>query len=211
MNIKLSSCTLIRGADGGRSQAEANAARSWLTDNETEVIIEYIGEVGNQGFLLSHHRLKEHVDKILWARLGKTFLAGGVGKQWTNHFAEKNLSKVKMLWSTPLESKRRCAVNPHTNDAWFSLLPQTIMDYGVEAECTYGTYEIRCNPAEGQKEHVMGSLKPGPQYQQCDGNRENITIIMTVYADGTSSPPAVIFKGQGYQVKWKQDNPANAV
>ena len=47
MDIKLSYCTLIRGADGGRSRAEANAARSWLTDDETEVIIEYIGEVGN--------------------------------------------------------------------------------------------------------------------------------------------------------------------
>ena len=115
-----------------------------------------------------------------------------------------------MSWSTPLESKRGRAVNPHTKDAWFSLLQQTITDYGVEAECTYGTDEIGCNPAEGQKERVMGSLKPGPQYQQHDGNQKNITIIVTVCADGTSSPPAVIFKGQGQQVKWKQDNPANA-
>ena len=210
MDIKLSYCTLIRGADGGRSRAEANAARSWLTDDETEVIIEYIGEVGNRGFPLSHRRLKEHVDQILRARLGEIFPASGVGKQWTNRFVEKYSSKIKMSWSTPLESKRGRAVNPHTKDAWFSLLQQTITDYGVEAECTYGTDEIGCNPAEGQKERVMGSLKPGPQYQQRDGNRENITVIVTVCADGTSSPPAVIFKGQGYQVKWKQDNPANA-
>jgi hypothetical protein len=38
---------------------------------------------------------------------------------------------------------------------------------------------------EGQKEHVMGSHKYGPQYQQCDENWENITIIMTVCIDGT--------------------------
>ena len=65
MNIKLSYCTLIRGADGGRSRAEANAAQSWLTDDKMEVIIKYIGEVGNWGFPLSHCRLKEHVDEIL--------------------------------------------------------------------------------------------------------------------------------------------------
>ena len=54
MDIKLSYCTLIWGANGGRSQAEANVAWSWLTHNITEVIIEYISEVGNQGFPLSH-------------------------------------------------------------------------------------------------------------------------------------------------------------
>jgi hypothetical protein len=84
------------------------------------------------------------------------------------------------------------------------------MDYGIEEECTYGSDEIGCNPAEGRKERVMGSRKPGPQYQQRDGNRENVTVIVTICADGTSTPPAVIFKGQGYQVKWKQNNPADA-
>ena len=113
MNIKLSYCILIWGADGGRSWAEANAAQSWLTDDKTEVIIKYIGEVGNWGFPLSHCRLKEHVDQILRARLGKTFLANSVGKQWTNRFIKKNSSKIKMSWSTPLESKHGCAVSIH--------------------------------------------------------------------------------------------------
>jgi hypothetical protein len=139
-------------------------------EGETGIVIKYIGELGNRGFPLSHHRLREHVNKILWTRLGDAFPAGGVCKQWTHCFMEKHSSKIKMSWSTPLESKRGRTVNPHTKDAWFSLLQQTIMDYGIEAECTYGTDEIGCNPAEGRKERVMGSQKPGPQYQQCDGN-----------------------------------------
>ena len=77
-----------------RSQAEANVAWSWLTDNITEVIIEYISEVGNQGFPLSHCRLKEHMDQILQAQLGERFLASDVGKQWTNHFIKKYSSKI---------------------------------------------------------------------------------------------------------------------
>jgi len=56
----------------------------------------------------------------------------------------------------------------------------------------------------------MGARKAGPQYPQRGGNRENITVIVTICADGTTTPPAVIFKGQAFQVKWKQDNPANA-
>jgi hypothetical protein len=112
-----------------------------LTDDETEVTIEYIGEVGNQGFLSSHCRLKEHVDQILQARLGERFPAGGVGKQWTNHFVKKYSSKIKMSWSTPLKSKCGCAVNPHTKDVWFSLLQQIITDYGVEGN----NYTVQLN------------------------------------------------------------------
>ena len=81
----------------------------------------------------------------------------------------------------------------------------------MEEEFTYSTDEIGTNPAVGQKECVMRGKKSGPQYQQQDGNRENITLIVTVCADGTSTPPVVIFKGQGFQVKWKQDNPANSM
>jgi hypothetical protein len=209
-DVKLSYATLIRGAQGRRSRAEPNAARSWLKEGETKVIIEYIAELGNRGFPLSHRRLREHVNEILRARLGDKFPQLGVGKQWSNRFIEKYSDSIKMSWSTPLESKRGRAVNPHTARAWFSLLEKTVTDYKVEEECTYGTDEVGCNPAEGQKERVMEGWKSGPQYQQRDGDRENITVIVTVCADGTSTPPAVIFKGQGFQVKWKQNNPANA-
>jgi len=51
----------------------------------------------------------------------------------------------------------------------------------------------------GMPERVMGTHKLGPQYQQQDGDWENITVLET------------IFKGSTYQVKWVQDNPANAL
>jgi hypothetical protein len=95
-------------------------------------------------------------------------------------------------------------------EAYFKLLKETVTEYNITEDCTYGTDEIGCTPSEGQKERVMGGRKTGPQYQQQGGDRENTTVIVTVCADGTSTPPAVIFKGKGYQVKWKQDNPANA-
>jgi len=37
-----------------------------------------------------------------------------------------------------------------------------------------------------------------------------MTIILTIGANGTALPPAVIFAGKGYLVKWQQDNPAKA-
>lgn len=210
-DIKLNYARLIRGANGVRSRAEANAARAWLTDEEVDIILAYIIELGNRGFPLSHRRLKEHVDEILRARLGDKFPALGVGKQWTNRFVEKYSTRIKTSWSTTLDTKRGRAVNPNTVDAWFSLLGDTMTHYEIKDPAQiHGTDEIGVNPAEGRTEKVIGARKKGPQYQQRDGTRENITVIVTICADGTATPPAVIFKGNAYQVSWKQDNPADA-
>jgi hypothetical protein len=94
--------------------------------------------------------------------------------------------------------------------AWFDLVEEVTTKYNVEPENTYGADEVGTNPFDGEREHVMGGKNAGPQYQQRDGNQENITVIVSICADSTSTPPAVIFKGQAFQVKWKQDNPANA-
>ncbi|KAJ8595504.1 hypothetical protein M405DRAFT_727901, partial [Rhizopogon salebrosus TDB-379] len=66
----------------------------WLTQEETERVIEYSIEVAHRGFPLNHRWLKEHVDKILCARLGDSFPKTGVGKNWTDCFVEKHSSRL---------------------------------------------------------------------------------------------------------------------
>lgn len=187
-----------------------NAEKSWLTAEETRVIIHYVVEVAACGFPLSHRRLKEHVDEICRAHLGDKFPAEGVGKCWTNQFIEKHSRELKTLWSCPLEVKHGQAVNPAMNEAWFNLVEETFTKYNIKAHNTYAVDKLGCQPSGGEEERIIGGWKPGPQYQQRDGNHENITVLVTICADGTSTPPAVIFKGTAYQVKWAQNNPANA-
>ncbi|KZP05299.1 DDE-domain-containing protein, partial [Athelia psychrophila] len=115
-----------------------------------------------------------------------------------------------MSWATALEAKRGRAVNENTIQAWFDLVQETETEYEILPENDYATDEIGTNPFAGERERVMGGNDRGPQYQQRDGTRENITSIVTICADGTSIPPAVLFKGQAFQASWKQNNPANA-
>lgn len=206
--IKLSYSTLIRLAAGGKTLSETNAAKAWITEEETKQVIAYVQEVGDRGFPLSHKRLREHVNEICHARLGDGF--PGVGVKWTNRFVEKHADSLKTSWSRSLDSKRGRAVNPHTNKAWFDLLEDVFEKYDINEDCIYAADEIGISPDSGEHERVIGGRRPGPQYQQRTGNRENITIIVTICADGTAQPPAVILKGNAYQVKWKQENPANA-
>ncbi|KAJ8592233.1 hypothetical protein M405DRAFT_703970, partial [Rhizopogon salebrosus TDB-379] len=78
--IRLSYSTLARLAVGGKTKAEINAAKGWLTKEETMQVITYVQELGNRGFPLSHKRLREHVNEILSTRLGDSF--PGVGIKW---------------------------------------------------------------------------------------------------------------------------------
>ena len=63
-NIKLSYSTLMRLTTGGKTRAQSNAKGCWLSDAEVDVVITFIGEIGNWGFPLSHRWLKGYVDSI---------------------------------------------------------------------------------------------------------------------------------------------------
>ena len=94
--------------------------------SEVDIVITFIGEIGDWGFPLSHRRLKEHVDSICQAHLEDPFPVGRVGKNWTDHFVEKHSEAIKMLWSQPLERKHGQAVNPFTKEAFYELLGDTV-------------------------------------------------------------------------------------
>ncbi|KDQ23014.1 hypothetical protein PLEOSDRAFT_1022730, partial [Pleurotus ostreatus PC15] len=77
-------------------------------------------------------------------------------------------------------------------------------------ENIYAADESGFFPAGGPRMRVIGPRGKKTQHLQGDGNRENTTVIVTICGDGTALRPAVIFKGQAYQVRWNQDNPTNA-
>jgi hypothetical protein len=210
-HIKLCHMTLKCLSDGGMSRERANAERAWLLDSEVDIVIDFVVEMAHRGFPLSHKRLKEHVDSICSARLGAEFPAKGVGLNWTYRFSQKYAERIKISRSRPLEDKRGRAVNPHTNKAWWKLLGETIDKYNITPCNIYGTDEVGIQTqGGGEREHVFGPRTKAAPYQQRSGTRENITVIVTICADGTTTPPAVIFKGSAYQVSWGENNPFNA-
>ena len=73
---------------------------------------------------------------------------------------------------------------------------------------TYAADECGVMSLGRTKQQVIGASGKMIQHQQGDGGCENTTIIITICADGSSLKPSVIFKGQAFQVKWDQENPA---
>ncbi|RPD80572.1 DDE-domain-containing protein, partial [Lentinus tigrinus ALCF2SS1-7] len=184
------------------------------TIQRQDVVVEFAIETAIRGFPLNHCRLKEHVNSICHAKLGERFPQTGVGVQWTYRFVERHWERLRPYWAHALDNSRARAVNPHTKEAYFALLKKVLDgDEGeeeIQPECIYGMDETGLQLGVGVAERVIGPAGANVQYQQGSGNRENITVLVTICADGTSTPPAVIYKSEAFHTSWKQDNPLNA-
>lgn len=211
--IKFSKATVAQRVNGGRSTREAHEDKKWLTSDEERVVIDFAIDCANRGFPLNHRRLKEHVDEIARARWGDRFPAQGVGKQWTRRFVSDH-AELSTYWSAPLDKSRARAVNPITKKEYFELLERVIEGKGgddrIPDELIYGADESGFQKGIGQKERVIGARGKKRQHQQRSGDRENITALVVICGDGTTTPPLVIYKGEAFQASWKQDNPLNA-
>jgi hypothetical protein len=196
--------------------ATFNNEKSWLLHEEAEQVVTYIIKVASWGYGLSHRYVKEHVDLICQAWLGKKFPMMGVGKQWTHHFVERHSDHLHVYTSSPIDTARGQAVNKHTNTQWYDIVEEMQLcgDDGepIDPECTWAMDEsgFQVNGSKGW-ERVIGAKGKKIQYQQQAGTRENITVLVTIGANGKALPPAIIYAGKGYLVKWQQDNPANAL
>ncbi|TFK25198.1 hypothetical protein FA15DRAFT_553249, partial [Coprinopsis marcescibilis] len=89
-HISLCHVTLLRRHNGHKSRLEAGQDQEWLLPEETKIIVDYLVNSAQQGFPLSHQRLKYEVDNILRARLGDGFPEEGVGKRFTERLVKKH-------------------------------------------------------------------------------------------------------------------------
>lgn len=208
--VSLDHTTLSRRWKGGRSIREFNETKWLVTAQEASTLIAYTIETANRGFPLDYRRLSEHANELLRARLGPDYPS--VGENWAEQFVERHSDQLDMYWSRTLDTQRGRAVNPTANTAYWQLLGRTMTEHEIEAENVYAGDEAAFTTAHASRQRVIGPRRKtgSVQHQQRGGSRENITVLVTISADGRSLPPAVIYKGQHFLVKWKQNNPLKA-
>lgn len=202
--------TLAAHVKGGKTLSDFNAEKSWLTNGEATVVIDYALEMATRGWPFSRTRLVEHADEVIGAKLGDAFES--VGNNWVDRFVTKNHDRLKSCWSSPLDHSRARAVNPHNRITFFGMYNDAREGCGnpedaVPDHLVFAGDETGIQEGIGAKERVFGPVGASVQHQQRSGDRENITVLPTICADGTYLAPTTIFKGDGFQVKWCQENP----
>lgn len=90
------------------------------------------------------------------------------------------------------------------------MIKRRVVDKGVKEENIYGMDESGFPPSHGGVERVVGRRGAKAQHKIGSANRENVTALVTICADGTALKPTIIFKGQRFQANWMKNNLSDA-
>jgi hypothetical protein len=197
-------------ANGGVSISEHNAKKWSLTQAKEGIIVLFAAVMAERGFPLSPQQLWEHAEQILHKQMGSLFPENGLGKDWTTCFITQHYNQLSRYWSSPLNKSHARAVSPHTVKEYFKILEETQAEHQIPDKLCYGIDETGIQTGVGITEYVLGPKGQSVQHQQQSGNCKNITIIPTICGDGSTTAPAIIYKGEGFQTKWLQENPLDA-
>lgn len=91
------------------------------------------------------------------------------------------------------------------------MVKEHIVDTKVLPRNVYGMDESGFPPSDQGTQHVIDWRGTKTQHAQGSAERENVTAIITICADGTVLKPSIIFKGQNVMRKWGDNNVSKAL
>ncbi len=200
--------TFGRLLKGGTSIADFNASKRHLKKAEEKVLLDSLILSAKRGFPLTHRLLKERANAILRVRKGSGF---SVGKAWVSRFLEMHSKLIAVYWSKPLDRTRANGLNPTAVGWYFDTLEELERSHKIPMENWYGADESGIALGVAETAAVIGAAGQKQQHKQHDGDREIVTVLETVCADGTVLRPVVVFKGVNLLKKWGEDNPSDAM
>ena len=119
------------------------------------------------------------------------------GKNWVSRFIKRHKDKIKLSYLTPADIACKRADNLYQYKLFYELLKEKIEKYEIEVHNIYNMDEKgflisvfnKSKRIYTKSEAVWGKLLGTSQ----DGNRKWITVIVSIYTDGISLPPGLIY------------------
>jgi hypothetical protein len=186
------------------SRRQVAAARSHLNETESDTLITFLLHCGDRGFPATRRDITCYALEL--ARVRNPNLEK-LGKSWVTRFLAKNNDKLQMQWSTNLDHSRAAGVNPTAIHHWFDLLEAQLKKFNFADKDIYGFDESRFPfGGDGVRLRIVARREATIQHVQRGGNRENITVMVTICADGTALKPTVLFKGKQMMSNWASWN-----
>jgi len=178
------------------SMEEYHESRTYMTNEQAQSLVNYINLLTNRGIPPTPPMVKRFVKDITGIDVGKNYI---------NEFWRKFDDQLLGGYIAPIDLKRKKADNAFLYGLYFEILRQKIKQYGVLPENTYNMDEkgfllgclIKLFRIFSKKAWEDGHLNGAGQ----DGNRNWITILATICADGTHIPPAIIYPSEGSDIQ----------
>ncbi|KAK6208664.1 putative transposase [Colletotrichum tabaci] len=168
-----------------------------MTELEETVILERVIDLIDRGFPPRLDDVRDMADCLLDERD-----ATRVGPRWAENFVRRQL-QLKTRFRRGIDYQRALAEDPAIVQAWFALVRNTIAKYGIHDDDIYNFDETGF--LMGMLSHakvVTTSDRRGRPRTKQPGNREWVSVIQGVCADGWALPPYVIVKGKYHLLSW---------
>jgi hypothetical protein len=140
-------------------------------------------------------------DTLLAAR-GQIPAPQPVGKCWATRFINTQ-PELQTKWNRKFHSQRARCEDPVAINAWFKLVEDTRLTYGVLDEDTYNFDETGFQMGVAATSKVVTSVDiVGRAVVVQPSNREWVTAIEAINAAGWALPPFIILAGKLHQSTW---------
>lgn len=197
--------TLGRLAKGGKTIREHNEERQILSKAEERTIVDFLLEMGDRGFPLTHRLIIEKAQYLLQAKGHDV----EIGQEWIYRFLNRH-PDLKTYRATPLHRTRANGLNPTQVKNYWDTVEELFDKFQPPPGNIFGMDEVGINTGVAPRQIVIGRRGQRVQHQQTEGDKENITVITTICADGTMLDDTVVFKGTYMMKDWALKNPDNA-
>ncbi|ESZ89864.1 hypothetical protein SBOR_9747 [Sclerotinia borealis F-4128] len=193
---------------GKPNMAESRPKSYNLTELEEEVLIQYILDLDERGFVPKLSGVEDMANYILESRGAKK-----VGKLWAHRFV-KRCSELKTRFNRVYDFQRALCEDPEFIEGWFRLVSNMRAKYGIQ-DCDFYNFD--------ETGFMMGVICPGmiiTGTERCGrskaiqpGNREWATAIICGNGEGWIILPFLVVQGQYHLSNWytESDFPADWV
>jgi Tc5 transposase DNA-binding domain/helix-turn-helix, Psq domain len=188
--------TLSRRAKGITSRADLRANSHKLTQLEEDSLAKWIFSMDSRGAAPRPSTVREMANILLAARGSTPPLT--VGVNWVSKWIKRR-DDLRTCFSRRYDYQRALNEDPKSLREWFATVQRVVDENGIQPEDIYNFDETGFAIGLISTQKVVTRAEYyGRRSILQPGNREWVTAIEAISADGFSLPPCVIFKGKVY-------------
>ena len=183
-------------------RAEADLQRRKMSPQQERELCEYIEELTERQLPPTREMIQNFASEMSHTSVGDT---------WVTDFLNRHTDTLLYKWTTAMDKVRHAADNSDKYSAYFNLLHHKIEEYHVRAADIYNMDKkgfaiglvARSKRIFSKQLYKMQKNRQSLQ----DGNREWLTLLASICADGSALPLGLIFTGKDntIQSSWVED------
>ncbi|KAF5724953.1 Fot5 transposase [Fusarium mundagurra] len=193
--------SLWRRTHGISSRYDTIPKSRKLSDLEEQAIIRFILDLDSRGFPPRLRGIEEMANRLLADRD-----ASPVGKRWASNFVKRH-KELKTCFRRRYDYQRAKCEDLTVIRNWFRLVQNVIAKYGIQLDDIWNFDETGfMMGAISSGIVVTGSERRGRPKSIQPGNREWVTAIQAINAEGRAIDPFIVVAGQYHLANWYHES-----